>query len=240
MKKTNIFWVGYSDLMTSMFFIMLVLFVVTIGYLKNQMVKNEKLVADSEMREEYYENTIDSLEIKNDSLHANMEQFNKIQELQTAVQQLPSKHFEYQPRYKRFKLKKQIEFDTDKAYIKPKYHNDLIEVGQSIKELISNLENNEEYKKLDIKYLVVIEGMASIDPHLDNDIHNFKLSYKRALALYKFWEANGIVFDPESCEIQIAGSGTEGVREYKGFEEKKNQQILIHIIPKMGEIPSGE
>ena len=33
MKKNNFFWVGFSDLMTSMFFIMLVLFIIAVGYL---------------------------------------------------------------------------------------------------------------------------------------------------------------------------------------------------------------
>ena len=41
MKKNNIFWISYSDLMTSLFFVMLVLFVVTVGYLKNDQKKLE-------------------------------------------------------------------------------------------------------------------------------------------------------------------------------------------------------
>ena len=74
MKKDNIFWISYSDLMTSLFFVMLVLFVVTIGYLKYNLETTEQ-------------------------------QLEKIQELQTAVQKLPKEYFEYQPEYKRFKLK---------------------------------------------------------------------------------------------------------------------------------------
>ena len=63
---------------------------------------------------------------------------------------------------------------------------------------------------------------------------NFELSYKRALALYSFWKIKKIEFKPETCDIQIAGSGTGGVREYSGDEEYKNQQFLIHIVPKIG------
>ena len=201
MKKNNIFWISYSDLMTSLFFIMLVLFVVTIGYLKS--------IVD-----------------------ATNEQLEKIQELQTAVQELPTDYFEYQPEYKRFKLNKQIQFDRGKSTIKSKYNNYLINVGKSITSLIDALNNNAEYKKFNIKYLVVIEGMAS----KDNYQYNFELSYERALALYQLWESNGIIFNPETCEIQISGSGIEGIREYSGKEEYKNQQFLIHIIPKMGKI----
>ena len=201
MKTNNIFWISYSDLMTSLFFIMLVLFVVTIGYLKIQ-------------------------------INATKQQLKKIQELQTAVQQLPESYFEYQPQYKRFKLKKQIQFQTGSANINSQYFNYLNGVGHSISDLILKLNSDNKYKGLDIKYLVVIEGMASMD-HFP---FNFELSYKRSLALYKLWKSDNISFDPKICEVQIAGSGTEGIREYSGDQEYMNQQFLIHIIPKMGKI----
>jgi len=204
MKKDNIFWISYSDLMTSLFFIMLVLFVISIGVLKG---------------------TVD----------ATKNELNKIEELQTAVQQLPEEYFDYQPEHKRFKLKEQILFDDRSYYIKPKYHNYLVQVGNSIIDLVSGLENEEKFKKYDIKYLIVIEGMAS----RDNYPKNFELSYERALALYRFWTKNNISFDDSIFEIQISGSGTEGIREYSGSDEKKNQQFLIHIIPKMGKIQAS-
>lgn len=201
MKKDNIFWISYSDLMTSLFFVMLVLFVVTIGFLKYNLETTE-------------------------------EQLEKIQELQTAVQELPEEHFEYQSEYKRFKLNKQIQFDRGSSEIKPQYKSYLIDVGNSISNLISELKRQEEFEKFDIKYLVVIEGMAS----KDNYSRNFELSYERALSLYELWLNNNISFNPSDCEIQISGSGTSGIREYSGNEEYKNQQFLIHIIPKMGKI----
>jgi len=202
MKKNKyIFWVSYSDLMTSLFFIMLVLFVLSIGYLKS-------------------------------TLDTTKEKLKKIEELQTAVQELPKNYFQYQPEYKRFKLKKQILFNTGSSIIKRKYHNYLINVGKSIQVLINDLGKNKKYKNMDIKYLVVIEGMASKDRWQGN----FELSYKRALSLYKLWKNNGIVFNPKICEIHISGSGIDGIREYSGKMEKKNQQFLIHIIPKIGKI----
>jgi len=205
MKKGNYFWISYSDLMTSMFFIMMVLFVLTIGYLQYQKNATEK-------------------------------QLEKIQELQTAVQQLPEQYFDYQPQYKRFKLKQQIQFPLGKSDIPVAYRKYLIDVGKSIFGLIYRLNSNPNYKDLDIKYLIVIEGMAS----RDNYPHNFELSYKRALSLYNLWNSAGISFDPGSCEVQISGSGTKGIREYFGDEEYKNQQFLIHIIPKMGKITENE
>ncbi len=201
MKKDNIFWISYSDLMTSLFFVMLALFVITIGHLKYNLETTEQ-------------------------------QLEKIQELQTAVQELPKQYFEYQPQYKRFKLIKQIQFEVGSKIILPEYYDYLSEVGESISGLIVLLKKQEKFKKFDIKYLVVIEGMASKDSYA----RNFELSYERALALYQFWKSRGISFDALDCEIQISGSGTEGIREYEGLEEFKNQQFLIHIIPKMGKI----
>jgi len=201
MKKNNIFWVSYSDLMTSMFFVMLVLFVISIGYLKSVLKATEK-------------------------------QLNTIKEIQASVKKLPKDYFIYQPKYKRFKLNKQIQFDKGKSVIKTKYRAYLLDVGKSIQNLVNELAQDDKYKNLDIKYLIVIEGMASKDYYK----YNYELSYKRALSLYKLWKNNNINFDPEICEIQIAGSGTGGIREYSGIDERKNQQFLIHIIPKIGKI----
>ena len=205
MKKDNIFWIGYSDLMTSLFFVMLVLFVVTIGYLKY-------------------------------NLETTKEQLKKIQELQIAVQELPDEYFEYQPQYKRFKLNEPIRFDKGSSEIKPKYHKYLLDVGNSISNLITELKRQDKFDKFDIKYLVVIEGMASKDAYT----RNYELSYKRALSLYRLWKNNGISFNAKDVEIQISGSGTEGIREYSGKQESRNQQFLIHIIPKMGKFQKDE
>lgn len=201
MKKNNIFWISYSDLMTSLFFIMLVLFVITIGYLNSIIEKTQ-------------------------------EEKEKLEELQTAIQKLPVEYFEYQPKFKRFKLRQQIQFGIGDYTINEDYYPYLIEVGKSILNLIDSLKSNIKYKEYDIKYLVVVEGMAS----RDNYPYNFELSYQRSLALHNLWKSNGIIFNQQDCELQISGSGIEGIREYFGLNEHRNQQFLIHIIPKIGKI----
>ena len=190
--------------MTSLFFIMLVLFVVTISFLQ------------------YHDKNI-------------KEKLNKIDELQTAIKKLPQNYFVYQPQYKRFKLIEQIQFASKESIIDKKYYPYLFNVGMSINNLIDSLHSNEKYKNFDIKYLVVIEGRASSFKYS----RNFELSYERALSLYIFWKNNfkdKILFNPNYCEIQIAGSGTDGIKEFSGEEEYKNQQFLIHIVPKIGKI----
>ena len=41
-RKESFFWTSYSDLMTSLFFVMLVLFVLTMALLHRKMVATEK------------------------------------------------------------------------------------------------------------------------------------------------------------------------------------------------------
>lgn len=198
-KSGSFIWASFTDLMISLFFIMLVLYVLTFVRLKIEQKATEQ-------------------------------QLNKIKEIQAAVKELPQEYFTYQPEFKRFSLNKQIQFPKGKSDITTEYQSYLLNVGKSIDSLISKLKS--KYKNENIKYLIVIEGMASIDGYSLND----ELSYQRALALSRFWRENNITFDPNFCELQIAGSGTGGIGRFTGNEEYKNQRFLIQIVPKIGDI----
>lgn len=196
---SGFFWPSFTDLMTSLFFIMLVLYVLTYLKLTNQQRATEL-------------------------------QLNKIKEIQAAVKELPQDYFQYDSEYKRFSLVQNIEFERGQDLIKPMYERYLIDVGVSIKDLISNLKS--KYAQQDIKYVVIIEGMASNDNYFDN----FPLSYKRAWAVMKLWQRENVMPDQSVCEVQVAGSGTGGIGRFPNNEEFKNQRILIQIVPKIGEI----
>ncbi|MAN25747.1 MULTISPECIES: hypothetical protein [Flavobacteriaceae] len=198
-KSSGFFWPSFTDLMTSLFFIMLVLYVLTYLKLTNQQRATEQ-------------------------------QLNKIKEIQAAVKELPQDYFQYDSEYKRFSLVQNIEFKSGQDIIKPMYEQYLIDVGVSIKDLISNLKS--EYAQQDIKYVVIIEGMASNDNYFDN----YPLSYKRAWAVMKLWQRENVMPDQSVCEVQVAGSGTGGIGRFPNNEEFKNQRILIQIVPKIGEI----
>jgi len=198
-KSSGFFWPSFTDLMTSLFFIMLVLYVLTYIKLTNQQKTTEK-------------------------------ELNEIKEIQAAVKELPREFFAYDSVYKRFSLVQNIEFEKGKDVIQDKDIQYLINVGNSIRDLISILKD--KYAQQDIKYVVVIEGMASQDNFPDN----FPLSYKRAWAVQKLWQEKEIMPDQSVCEIQIAGSGTGGIGRYPSDEERKNQRILIQIVPKIGDI----
>lgn len=198
-KGSGFFWPSFTDLMTSLFFIMLVLYVLTYLKLTNQQRATE-------------------------------EQLNKIKEIQAAVKELPQNYFQYDSEHKRFSLVQNIKFERGQDIIIPKYEQYLIDVGVSIKDLISNLKS--KYAQQDIKYVVIIEGMASNDNYIDN----YPLSYKRAWAVMKLWQRENVMPDQSVCEVQVAGSGTGGIGRFPNNEEFKNQRILIQIVPKIGEI----
>ncbi len=206
-KKESYFWASYSDLMTSLFFVMLVLFVLTVALLHKRMVQ-----IDEERQ-------------------ATIEQLNKIQEVQKATENIDSNYFDYRAEYKKHILKISVRFNSgssDINNISMDTREDLRKAGQSIVRFIND--NAME----GIQYILIIEGQASRDLFT----RNYELSYERALALKKFWEANSISFG-NSCEVLISGSGDgklDGTDFMREAEEKNNQRFLIHIVPKYGKI----
>ena len=218
-KTGSHFWPSYSDLMTSLFFLMLVLFVLTIISLRNTIIKAEHQRKVSE------------------------EQLRNVQQIQEAVNQLPVDYFEEDVINKRWILKKSFSPNFRTADYNIRELNDttrLIEVGSSLMDVIKKLnimKDNPKYKDMDITYLVVIEGMASKDSYYDNDA----LSYKRALSLYYLWKRNGISFEKSQCEVQISGSGIRGRGRFnedgsQPEDEVKNQRIIIQIVPKISNL----
>lgn len=214
-KKNNsesFFWVSYSDLMTSLFFVMLVLFVLVISLL-------HKKVHEAERERE-----------------ATQEQIDKINEIQQAVENINQDYFEYSEEYKKHIFKLQVRYPvgdfeirniTDKSQL-----NHIIEAGKDIQKLIQKFSTEKN-----IQYLVILEGQASKDNyHYDDYLNNNVLSYLRALKLKQFWEANDIQLDKfENCEILVSGSGEGGVPR-NHTNERDNQRFLIHIVPKTGVI----
>jgi len=210
-KKESFFWASYSDLMTSLFFVMLVLFVLVIVLLHNKMKDNIRLIGEQEKE---------------------LIEKRKMDEITKSTQNIDATYFDYNTQYKKLVLKIKANFDKDKSEEKDldiSTKNSLIEAGKVIQTRIDSvIRNNPD---LNIQFLIVIEGQASKDNASDR--HNYELSYKRAYTLKKIWENNNINFGKE-CEVLISGSGTGGSMREK--IESKNQRFLIHIIPKIGEI----
>ena len=76
MKHKSFFWASYADLMTSLFFIMLVLFILTTVMLKRQVGEIEKIKEATE------------------------EQMEKIKEIENAVNEIDTTYFAYNNEHK--------------------------------------------------------------------------------------------------------------------------------------------
>jgi hypothetical protein len=209
-KNNNFFWVGYADLMTSLFFVMLVLFVIMFSAMKNEQNK----------------------------LKLKLEEFNKIEEIKRAVNNLDPKYFKYDEVNKRHELAVDVIFRSGNYDIPEESKANLVSAGLELQNIINNIP-----KEQNIRYLVIIEGMAARyinAPELwrNNDPkqieETYLLSYNRAKSLYKFWQDRGINFDESVFEIVLGGSGWFGAGRYEGEDEGKNKRFLIQILPKVG------
>ena len=218
MRKTNnkeSFWPSYVDIMTTLFAIMVVLFVATFSWFK---VKQKELL---KFKDKYKE------------LEAIYQMVEDIDPVYFDFNEEYVKHiFKIQVTYQRgeydlYKLKAD-RYDKSEA---DSLREQIKKAGYEIKRTIDRLESVDTLKQ-DIKYLVVIEGQASADGFAGNDV----LSYQRALELSNFWKHNGIDFSSmNKCELIVSGSGEGGVPRECANEEL-NQRFLIHIVPVIGNI----
>lgn len=137
-KTVNFFWTSYSDLMTSLFFIMLVLFILSIFLMRSRMVANERQIAKIKEIENAVSN-IDkyfftySSEFKKHILNTRVE----FSVGSSDIQDIPSATL-----------------------------TELYDAGNAIVKFINT--TTEKYSDSDIRYLLVIEGQASKDNYQYN------------------------------------------------------------------------
>lgn len=220
MKNNNIFWIGYSDLMTSMFFIMLVLFVMAIGYLQVKNKENERLITELKKREQ--------------GLIKEKEKLEKLLNLEKQFEPLiKDSDFYYLPDCKKFIVKDLMGieiFDPNQFVIKQEYIKMTIAAGNKIKYFLRTLNNQNP----DLSYLLVIEGnMANtFDRRIMRDEnYGYLISYQRALSVYKLWLRNNIDFRIYNVEVMLCGSGFNGL--CRDEIEENNKRFSIQIIPKV-------
>ena len=217
--KNDFFWPSFTDLMTSLFFIVLILYAVTYVLLKKKTtVLEEKL------------KIIETVE-------ANLEPLKNDKEL-----------FTYEEEYNRFKLSFDVKFLDDKFSILVDHdlvnpyetRKKITDAGKKLKAVVDHLRlEKDKNKNLDkVSYILVIAGYASKDNNPIRLVHNYELSYQRALNLWQYWKAIGIDFESEQykglIDLQISGNGWGGVGRLSN--EKDNQRFLIQIFPKIGDI----
>ena len=209
-KEKSLFWASYADLMTSLFFVMLVLFIGAI------------VVLDQERREfkGKYETSKKEKEI--------------LEQINDATKNIDSTYFEYKEEFKKHKLKISVNYgnDVDQIETLPELtQKQLLAAGVRLRDFVQETTSQNP----NIQYLLIIEGQAS---KIGPEAINYPLSYRRAYGLKQFWENNGIKFTATNCEVLICGSGDgrqSGTGLMREKTEKLNQRFLIHILPKPGQ-----
>jgi outer membrane protein OmpA-like peptidoglycan-associated protein len=209
-KEKSLFWASYADLMTSLFFVMLVLFIGAI------------VVLDQERRviRGMYETSKKEKEV--------------LDQINNATKNIDSTYFEYKEEYKKHKLKISVNYgnDVDQIETLPEdTQQQLLAAGVRLRDFVQETTT----KNPNIQYLLIIEGQAS---KIGPEAINYQLSYRRAYGLKQFWENNGIQFTATNCEVLICGSGDgrqSGTGLMREEVETLNQRFLIHILPKPGQ-----
>lgn len=200
--------------MTSLFFIMLVLYVLTYVRLNTTIKLQKEKLAIIETVEE------------------NLKPLKSDQAL-----------FTYEEQYKRFKLSFDVKFVTNTWELKyntleqyPATITKIDQAGRKLKSIIDNLKLTKERdpKLKNVSYILVIAGYAS---RTGDAYYNYELSYKRALSLRNYWRSKGIDFEGQEynalIDLQISGNGWGGVGRLQN--EVDNQRFLIQIFPKIGD-----
>ena len=242
------FWPSYVDLMTALFLVMLVLFV--LSYRRFQERETQ--------------------------LKVQLKQLQLIQRIERSVQQLMSDKdlFRYEPKFRRYTLARDIQFQggqwdlrrptqtlpAGQAAASLTY---LRRTGTALRGIVDSLlaRKRRDPTLREVSYVLLIQGSASnlkdaraprYDTYAYTDYQNwgYILSYQRAKALYDFWRDQRIAdFDAPRyhgiIELALTGNGYGGVGRYNpggrnlrvgNQAEKRNQRFLIQVIPKIGQV----
>lgn len=248
-KNNGTFWPSYVDIMTTLFAIMLVLFVVSFGRFKIKEMEQAETMNMLQSLVDEYENIITVYSTVGAIDSTRYFDYDK-----TYLKHLFTIDVEYQPR--EYRIDK-LTLDITNPVAAELKRKDIIAAGELIKETIIKLDNSELIND-NIKFLVVIEGQSSKIGFNEGDWrNNYTLSYLRARFINEFWKENGInIEDISGCELIVSGSGEGGVpriipnekelhQQYPNAvdyqkhwkeEEEKNQRFLIHIVPVIGNI----
>lgn len=206
--------------MTSLFFIMLVLFVLSIGYLQVTIKENEKLIKELKEREQ--------------GLIKEKEKLEKLLNLEKQFKPLiDDNSFYYLPDCKKFIMRDLMGveiFNPTEVIIKQNYIQTTISAGIRIQSFLGKLQTQNP----ELSYLLVLEGNVANDwdQSFNKDSNwGYTISYQRALAVYNLWKANQIDFRKFNVEVMICGSGFNGL--CRDEVEENNKRFSIQIIPKV-------
>lgn len=202
----SLFWASYADLMTSLFFVMLTLFIVAIVALNNAHI----------------------------GLKKEIEKVNEMNNAIRELDEEHAEYFEYFPEHKKHKLGVTVNFrsgSADMNSLSASTKDDLKKTGKILQDFI--ISTTKTYPQ--IQYLLIIEGQASRDGYAYNYELSYQraLSLKKFWEDngVSFNDKNCEVLICGSGDGRLSGTGL--MRERR---ESHNQRFLIHILPKPGKI----
>lgn len=208
MKKSGFFWVSYADLMTSLFFIMLVLYVITFSILQS----------------------------KQGDLEVQAQQLKEIKNVQKAIENLDSTYYRFDKENKRYKLNIEVQFKPNSSDIMDIPKNKRIALAVAGKKLYNKIKSIIDTSKT-IDYLLIIEGNTERYKNnwTTNPDGGYIKSYERALALSNYWKDMGYDFRDlgSQCEVIIAGSGYFS-QSRDTVHEENNKRFTIQVTSKVG------
>jgi hypothetical protein len=209
MKKDNLFWISFSDLMTSLFFVMMMLFIFTVHHLNKQKEVTEKVLDEIKS----VQTALGELDEKYFTYDSN----NKRYKLHIPVNFRPNKN-DINSRNSSLIIGDLIEAGRD-LYTKV---DSLIQTNPNIDYLVV-VEGNAARFKDNYKVKATIQK-------------GYELSYGRALSLVELWKENNINFNKlgNQCEVIIAGSGHFG--KSREANENKNRNFTIQVTSKVGKL----
>ena len=138
-KKESFFWTSYSDLMTSLFFVMLVLFVLVVALLHKKIAEQQGTI----------------------------EEYETLEKIRESFDNIDSTYFTYNPEYKKHILNIKVQFPKGKyemRCVNVVTKQKLINAGMAIKKQIDKITRTYN----DTQYLLIIEGQASKDNFASN------------------------------------------------------------------------
>jgi len=214
--QDNNFWPSYADLMTSLFFIMMVLYILTFV----------KLKTDQEM------------------FRVAAEKYEKLKEIEESLQSLDKQYFDFDENNKRFRLNIDTKFNSGSSDIddfRSSTRGKIVSAGHLVYNHIDSLSKNNIYN---VEYLIIIEGNAQRNRtnwrNKRDYTRGYELSYSRAFAFKEYWKEKGIDFEKlDNVEVLLAGSGHFGksrVTPKSGeYDSNLNRRFTIQITSKIGD-----
>lgn len=218
MKKGNIFWIGYSDLLTSLFLVSLILFLVFGGFAAKTKAELDECIK------------------KNEDLNKEIALVHNIEDIQLALKKIADSDAFEPMDNGMYRMRYEVSFPQGISEFAKLSKKDLEKCQNAGIVLMSEIKKlNQEFKG--VEFLVIIEGLAQRREDYQNlakSREGYVLSYERAVGLKEYWESIGLDFSKKNlnCELLTSGSGYYGKNRAK--VSRDNRKFIIQIIPKLG------